>query len=74
MNVIEAVQLLITRRGKVRRQSWPAGAWVTAPKVDYYFAYYEPVRPGGPSIGRARGSPTPTDILATDWEWEPGEP
>jgi hypothetical protein len=74
LNVIEAVQKLRTDGGKIRRPIWPPGAWVTSDKADYYFEYHEPVYPGGPSVGRARGAPTPTDILATDWVWEPGKP
>lgn len=75
MNIIEAVQALVARGGRVRRTSWSwkAGAYVTA-NGNYYFTYHEPVHPGGPSVPRGRGTPTPEDMLATDWEWNPGDP
>jgi hypothetical protein len=72
VNIIEAVQALVDKGGKIRRATWLNGEWVTA-NGDYYFTFWTP-GPDGRAQIRGRGTPTPEQMLASDWEWTEGKP
>jgi hypothetical protein len=74
LDVLAAVKLLAAHGGRIRRESWPEGDFVTAPEPapvgSYSYSSYFTLTSSDMSW-TVRATPTVADMLATDWQWQP---